>query len=109
MSLIQTIAPADLKVRLEAGEKPFIVDVREDDEVAGGIIPGAVHIRLGDLPDRFGELPKDRELIVVCRGGNRSLKACEFLADQGYSKQVNLTGGMREWAQQLPEQERPVV
>ncbi|BBI34126.1 rhodanese-like domain-containing protein [Cohnella abietis] len=109
MSLIQVLAPENLKARLDEGETPFIVDVREDDEVAGGIIPGAIHIRLGDLPARFEELPKNEELILVCRGGSRSLKACEFLADQGYKKLVNLTGGMREWADLLPEDERPTV
>ena len=49
-----------------------IIDVREDDEVAEGIIPGAKHITLGDIPTRISELSKDKEYVMVCRSGGRS-------------------------------------
>ena len=71
----------------------FILDVREPDEIATGKIPGAHTIPLGDLSAREGELPKDETIYVVCRSGNRSQKACEYLESRGYDC-VNVAGGM---------------
>lgn len=74
-------------------ETKFILDVREPDEIATGKIPGAHTIPLGDLSAREGELPKDETIYVVCRSGNRSQKACEYLESRGYDC-VNVAGGM---------------
>lgn len=71
----------------------FILDVREPDEVAAGKIPGARTIPLGELSDREGELPKNKTIYVVCRSGNRSKKACNYLSDRGFQC-VNVAGGM---------------
>lgn len=94
---IGEISPAELRERLARGERPAIVDVREDDEVAQGILPGAIHIRLGDLPTRLDDLPDAPEVLFVCRGGRRSLKACELLRELGYGGLVNVAGGMTAW------------
>ncbi|MNI17527.1 molybdopterin biosynthesis protein MoeB [compost metagenome] len=96
---IAEIQPAELKARLDRGEKTVIVDVREDDEVAEGIIPGALHIRLGELSERFEEIGQEEELYLVCRGGRRSFKACELLREKGYTGLVNVAGGMTKWNQ----------
>ena len=56
-----------------------IVDVREDEEVAEGTIPGAIHIPLGQLSARAGELDRERPVITVCRSGRRSAHAAEQL------------------------------
>src|ERR1700753_2675807 len=58
----------------------FLLDVREDDEWTAGHAPDAVHVRLGELGARLGELPRDRELYVICRSGNRSAYAAQALA-----------------------------
>lgn len=74
-----------------------ILDVREDDEWVAGHIEGAQHIPLADLPVRYGELPADTEVVVVCRSGGRSSRAVAWLSQNGVDA-VNLDGGMGAWA-----------
>jgi rhodanese-related sulfurtransferase len=71
-----------------------IVDVREPDEWRTGHIPGAIHIPLGQLNARLGELDRSRPTIMVCRSGRRSLIATEALIAAGFPNVVNLAGGM---------------
>lgn len=71
----------------------FILDVRGPDEVATGKILGAYTIPLGELSAREDELPKDEAIYVVCRSGNRSRKACNYLSGRGF-RCVNVAGGM---------------
>lgn len=80
-------------------ENPFLLDVREPEETAEGIIEGAHLIPLGQLPDQIHQLPKDEIIYVICRSGNRSRKACDFLSDQGFQC-VNMTGGMKSYTGQ---------
>ncbi|MEC0226874.1 rhodanese-like domain-containing protein [Paenibacillus alba] len=94
---MNTILPSEIKERLQRGEQLAIIDVREDEEVAAGIIPGAIHIPLGQLPERLTEIPQADEVILVCRSGARSGRALGFLEAQGYQGLKNMTGGMLEW------------
>lgn len=94
--MIKQILPKELHEQLKNGEKLSIIDVREDDEVAQGMIPGAKHIPLGDLENRLDEIDKETEHIMVCRSGGRSTKACQILMNKGY-KVKNLVGGMIAW------------
>ena len=91
----QDITPAELKERLAKGEKPFMVDVREDWEYQEQNI-GALNIPLGSLPDRLEELEdhKDDEVIVHCRSGARSATAKAFLQQHGFTNVRNLLGGI---------------
>lgn len=73
-----------------------LVDVREDDEYTGGHIPGALHLPLGDVPDRFGEIPDGGTVYVVCALGGRSARAAEFLRANGIDA-VNVAGGTQGW------------
>jgi rhodanese-related sulfurtransferase len=75
----------------------FLLDVREDDEWAAGHAPGAVHVRLRELGARFGELPGDREVYVICRTGHRSAYAAQALAGAGLNA-INVSDGMTGWA-----------
>ena len=84
----------------DANEDLNVIDVREDEEVAQGVIPGAIHIPLGDIPARATELDTSKSYIVVCRAGARSARACEYLAEQGYDV-TNLEGGMNEYDGEL--------
>lgn len=95
-----TTTVEQLKSRLEAGEKPIMIDVREDEEVAYGMIEGAIHIPMGQIPDRLDEIPSDREVIFICRSGGRSSRVCEYLEAQGFGNVVNMTGGMLAWDNQ---------
>jgi rhodanese-related sulfurtransferase len=76
--------------------KVHVLDVREDDEWAGGHIDGAQHIPLGELPARFEELPDDKQVVCVCAVGGRSGRAAHFLNAAGKDA-VNLDGGMYQW------------
>jgi len=87
--------PEVMSADLPAGV--FLLDVREDDEWTAGHAPEAVHVRLGDLGARLGELPHDRELYVICRSGNRSSYAAQALAARGLHT-VNVSDGMTGWA-----------
>jgi len=101
MSHDPTITAEELKARLDADDKPYMIDVREDEEVAQGMIPGAIHLPMGQIPGRMGEIPQDGEVIFICRSGNRSGQVCEYLRMMGYDSPVNLTGGMLAWAPYL--------
>ncbi|KAA9012704.1 rhodanese-like domain-containing protein [Niallia endozanthoxylica] len=96
MSQMAVINTYELNEKLEAGEKLELVDVREHDEVAMGMIPGAKHIPMGEIPANLAHFDKDKEYIMICRSGSRSAYVCEFLQAQGY-KVRNMTGGMLEW------------
>ncbi len=76
----------------------FMLDVREPDEWQQIHIPGATLIPLGELPQRLGELPKDQEIVVVCRSGNRSQAGAEILAKAGFSGVTSMAGGMNQWS-----------
>jgi len=97
MSNYATISVEQLQKRLNDGESLTMIDVREPEEVALGMIPGAVHIPLGELPDRYEEIPQGGEIFMICRSGGRSGRACDFLTAQGYEGIVNMTGGMLAW------------
>lgn len=96
MNHIETITTDELQKKLEAGEKLKLIDVREDEEVAGGMIPGARHIRMNTIPENLDTFDKDTEYIFICRSGNRSGHVCHYLQEQGY-KVRNMVGGMLEW------------
>ncbi|MBP1134384.1 rhodanese-related sulfurtransferase [Arthrobacter sp. PvP023] len=74
-----------------------ILDVREDFEVAEGIIPGALHIPMGQLQARLSELDPAVHIIVVCRSGNRSARVADALNGAGFSADT-MTGGMIAWS-----------
>jgi rhodanese-related sulfurtransferase len=80
------------------GKNATFVDVREMSEWNAGHMPGSVHIPLGDLTRRAGELPTDKPIITVCRSGNRSLYAVDMLQTKGHSDVKSMAGGLVEWA-----------
>ena len=87
--------PEVLSADLPAGV--FLLDVREDDEWTAGHAPDAVHLRLGELGARVDELPRDREVYVICRTGARSAYAAQALTAGGVHA-VNVADGMTGWA-----------
>jgi len=77
-----------------------IVDVREPYEWSAGHIEGSIHIPLAQLPARMNEIPRDRELVMLCRVGGRSAAAQQFLMRAGYERVRNLVGGIIAWARE---------
>lgn len=97
MESIEIITTDELEKRLAAGDKLELVDVREDEEVAQGMIPGAQHIRMMTIPEKLDYFDKEKEYIFICRSGGRSENVCYYLQDQGY-KVRNMIGGMLNWS-----------
>jgi adenylyltransferase/sulfurtransferase len=91
------ITPVELKQKLDAGEKPFILDVREPNEYQINKMPGSTLIPLGELPRRYQELDPERDIVVHCKMGGRSAKAVDYLKSVGFKKVKNLRGGILEW------------
>lgn len=92
-------------IEIEANElsnmmatKPMIlVDVRNDDEVARGIIPGAIHIPLALLPVQYESLTKIENVVFYCHSGMRSAHAAAFASSKGCKNVYNLIGGVLAW------------
>ena len=98
--MISQIAPADLAAWRDDASRPApaLVDVREPWEYERCHIEGAQLVPLRELPARLAELPHDRELVLVCHHGGRSLQAAGWLARNGFSNVHNLAGGIDAWA-----------
>lgn len=88
----------DEAIELVAGGA-ILVDVREQDEWDAGHAPTALFLPMSELKDRVDELPTDRQLLVICHSGGRSLRVTNFLVTAGYDA-VNVVGGMSAWAAQ---------
>jgi rhodanese-related sulfurtransferase len=84
----------ELARRLDDGA--VLLDVRQPAEFDEARIDGALLIPLAELPDRIDELPEGKPLVVVCRSGARSARACEFLGEQGFDS-TNVAGGILAW------------
>ncbi len=74
-----------------------MLDVREPDELADGVIPGSVNIPMGEVEHRLREIPSDREIVVVCHIGERSAYVAKKLNALGYDRALNLSGGVDAW------------
>ena len=100
---MQEITVEELKTRLDAGEQLNIIDVREPAEYAEYNI-GAKLIPLGNImsmqTDEIDDL-KNTELIVHCKAGSRSMQACMFLETMGFTKTVNVKGGVLAWKEKF--------
>jgi adenylyltransferase/sulfurtransferase len=96
---IPQISVAELKRRRDAGEQPFVLDVREPWEYQVANIGGKL-IPQGELPSRIGELDKSQPIVVQCKSGGRSQNAAELLQKQGFQVE-NLAGGILAWAREI--------
>ncbi|MFN3664534.1 MAG: rhodanese-like domain-containing protein [Sediminibacterium sp.] len=92
------ICPTTTYRRVQEGA--LIVDVRENEEVneLACDVPAILHIPLSEFEERFNEVPRNREVILVCRSGIRSLKATYYLMNHGYTNVMNMQHGMLRWA-----------
>lgn len=98
-TLVKEICPTTTQVWVKNGA--LLVDVREADELAelAFDVPDILHIPLGEFDIRYTEIPKDRDVVVVCKHGVRSLRAAGFLVNHGYDKAVNMKHGIVRWVQ----------
>ena len=98
MNDLSEIYPLELKERLDRGESPLILDVREPEEVAFAAFPDAIHIPMGEVPARLSELDPQRETVVLCHHGVRSAQVAGYLATRGFVRVLNLAGGIDAWS-----------
>lgn len=96
MEHIKEITPSELQKLRQEDENLVIIDVREDDEVAGGMIKNAKHIALQHIPYEKDKLDKTKHYVFVCRSGKRSMAAAAFMDEHGFNV-CSLAGGMLEW------------
>lgn len=112
---VRELMPWDLEERLAEGDRPLILDVREPYEYQAMHIAGSLNVPRGvletacewDFEETVPELvqAREREVVVVCRSGNRSLFACDVMQELGYSRVLSLRTGLRGWA----DYEQPLV
>jgi len=98
---MQTILPEELKKRLDAGEKPILLDVREPWEFSICKIEGSVNISMSEPEKLINELNANDEIIAICHHGMRSFQVCNYLENNGFNKVLNLDGGIDSWAKTI--------
>src|SRR4051812_45849741 len=100
---IAEISPTEFVSRRQRGDAFTLLDVREGWELGVASVPAdqqAVHIPMGEIAERLGELDRDREVAVLCRSGRRSLEVAKFLQQNGF-RAVNVAGGILAWSNEL--------
>lgn len=98
---VREITPTEFAALAAQGEAPVLLDVREDWELAIARLEGALHIPMGQVPDRLAELDRQARIVVMCRSGGRSATVARFLQQQGYTDVRNLAGGILAWGEEL--------
>lgn len=95
------ITPQELKQRLDENQAVFLLDVREQSEYDFVHLEGARLVPLNTLPQHLDSIPSDKEIVVYCHHGQRSLYATAYLQQNGYDDVKNLTGGIDRWAVEI--------
>lgn len=100
---MQQMTPAQVAAWLQdpARDKPFLLDVREPPEHAICRIEGSTLMPMNSVPARLGELDPQRDTVVICHHGGRSMQVAMYLERQGFAKVINLAGGVDGWATQV--------
>lgn len=104
---VTEIEPSDVAARHSAGERFTLLDVREPWELELCRVDFAVAIPMGEIPQRLAEIDRSAPVVVMCHHGGRSLRVAHFLAQQGFDRVANLTGGIDAWREQIEPSMRP--
>jgi hydroxyacylglutathione hydrolase len=100
---LANVTAPDLHRRLQADRRLVVLDVREPHEWEEGHVPGALHIPMRQVADRVAEIPRDRPVALICRGGPRSSLVGSLLLARGFRDLTNVWGGMTGWLEaELP-------
>lgn len=95
---MKSITAEELKTKLDANEKPVLLDVREAWEFEICHINGSININMSNVQKMLDELKADDETVVICHHGMRSFQVANYLESNGYNKIANLEGGVYAWA-----------
>lgn len=105
-SRIREVSPKDVKAMRDRGEQFTLLDVRDQNEVNLGKVPGAVHISRGTLEGKVeSAIPRDANVVIYCAGGNRSALAAVTMQEMGYTNVSSMSGGFRDWSSEIGEVE----
>ncbi len=97
---MKQMTATELQALLDSGVKPLMIDVREGHELSNGVIEGAVHIPMNEVPARLEDFAgqQDKPVVLICRSGQRSAQVGQFMEHVGFNEVINLDGGMNSWA-----------
>lgn len=98
---IPALTVKQLQAELEGSHPPMVLDVRETHELRISSLPNVLHIPMSELGDRLDEIPRDANLVVLCRVGSRSARVTAFLVGQGFPHVRNVVEGINGWAEQI--------
>lgn len=98
---VQPLSVQQLRDRLARGGPPIVLDVRAPWEVKICALPGSTLIPMGEITARTDELPRDKEIVVLCHHGMRSLQVACYLSEHGFASLYNLSGGIDAWAREV--------
>jgi len=97
--MFHEVDPATVARRMkEAPDSIVLLDVREPFERHFAAIQPSLHIPMNDVPSRLAEIPRNREVVVYCHSGARSMMVASFLEGEGFESVANLTGGIDAWS-----------
>jgi rhodanese-related sulfurtransferase len=97
--VVAQLDPPEVARRLkEAPDRTVLLDVREPWEREIASISPSLHIPMNEISERAGEIPRDRDVVVYCHGGGRSLMVAAYLEGKGFRGVANLSGGIDRWA-----------
>jgi rhodanese-related sulfurtransferase len=98
---VKEISVGEFKAMRDAARDHVLLDIREPFEIELARIAGSVNIPMAEVPARIAELPRDREIVVMCHGGRRSARVVRLLEQNGYAGAINLVGGIDAWSRQI--------
>ena len=100
--MIKEMTPREFLAQRTSGAALTLLDVREDWETTLAPVPADhLHIPMGQIADRLGELDPAQSTVVICRSGGRSLEVARFLSTHGFASVYNLVGGILAWSRDL--------
>jgi rhodanese-related sulfurtransferase len=100
--MVKEVSPGEFMQRRSGGHDMNLVDVREDWEVQLAPAPTEfLHIPMGQIDARLGELDPSKETVVICRSGGRSMQVAHFLEQRNFKDVANLSGGILAWSREL--------
>jgi len=99
--MVREVTPREFETARRSGSNAVLLDVREEWELKVASVPGILHIPMGQVAARLSELDPERETVVLCRSGRRSLEVARFLEQQGFQSVANLSGGILAWSKDL--------
>lgn len=99
--MISQLSARELHQRRQQGDVLVVLDVREPSEIAVAALPDTLNIPMNQIPGRAEELPRDRDIVIMCHHGIRSMHVASYLSRLGFERLYNLAGGIDAWSREV--------